>query len=43
MPVIRVLVAVGAAVLLAACAALDCGADGGNGGYEAECSAEIRF
>ena len=40
---IRLLVAAAAAVLLAACAALGCGADGGNGGYEAVCSADVRF
>jgi len=32
-----------AALLLAGCAAIGCGADGGNGGYEAECGAEIHF
>jgi len=39
---IRVLIAA-VALLLAGCAVIGCGADGGNGGYEAECSAELRF
>jgi len=40
---IRRLIAVSALALLSACAALGCGADGGNGGYEATCSAEVHF